>query len=70
MREGFRVGSVFLLCPLDLVADLEEVDCAIAEEQLKATIFFLSEMNLQQLRNPKVEIHCGAHMPSSSELFQ
>jgi len=57
MREGFLVCSVFLLCPVNLAADLEVVDSVIVEEQLKATALFLSEINLQQLRIPTVDIH-------------
>lgn len=52
------MGSVFLFFPVNLAADLKEVDCVIVEDQFKATAPILSEMNLQQLRIPKVEIHC------------
>lgn len=70
MSEGFWVGSVFLLYLIDLGTDLEEVGCVFVAEQFKVTVPFLGEVNLQELRIPKFEILCWAHVSSLSELFQ
>lgn len=70
MREGFWVGSAFLLHPVNLTADLREADLSVAKKQFKTMALFISEMNFQQLIIPKAEIHCWAHVPSSSALFQ
>lgn len=57
MRQGFGAGCVFLLYPVNLGADLE-VGCVFVAEHFKVTVPFLSEMNLHELRIPKVEIPC------------
>lgn len=63
-------GSAFLLHPVNLTADLRKVDLSVAEKRFKTMALFISEMNFQQLIIPKAEIHCWAHVPSSSALFQ